>query len=161
MAEDGMITGISEHWGPHHGPQSAMMLGVAGGGVEGSPSAHYNNVDNTCVACHMGEEGSHTFEPEVARCQECHGDDVENFDINGVQTEVQGMIDELGDLLVNAGVLSENSPDGHPTVTEAPENVGLALYNWLYVAHEDKSLGVHNPDYTRALLQAGIDAMNQ
>ncbi|HZD55587.1 MAG TPA: cytochrome c3 family protein, partial [Anaerolineales bacterium] len=26
-AEDGVITGISEHWGPHHGPQSAMLLG--------------------------------------------------------------------------------------------------------------------------------------
>jgi hypothetical protein len=161
VAEDGMITGISEHWGPHHGPQSAMLLGVAGAGVEGSPSAHYNNVEDTCVGCHMGEGRSHTFEPEVDRCQECHGDDVENFDIEGVQTEVQAMLDELGELLVAAGVLSENSPDGHPTVTEAPENVGIALYNWIYVAHEDKSLGVHNPDYTRALLQAGLDAMNQ
>ena len=53
-AEDGMITGISEHWGPHHGPQSAMLLGVAGAGdVEGSPSTHYQIVEDTCVGCHM------------------------------------------------------------------------------------------------------------
>jgi len=76
-----------------------------------------------------------------------------------VQTEVQAMIDELGDALVAAGVLDENSEAGHPTVTEAPEGVASALYNWLYVAHEDKSKGVHNPGYTKALLQAGLDAM--
>jgi hypothetical protein len=159
-AEDGMITGITEHWGPHHGPQSAMLLGVAGAGVEGSPSAHYRSVEDTCVACHMGENRSHTFEPDVAACQECHGD-VENFDIEGVQTEVQAMLDELGDLLVAEGVLSENGPEGHPIVEEAPENVALALYNWIYVSHEDKSLGVHNPDYTMDLLQAGLDALSQ
>jgi hypothetical protein len=159
-AVDGMITGISSHWGPHHGPQSAMMLGVAGAGVEGESSIHYRQVENTCVTCHMGSNDNHTFAPDVTACQECH-DGAENFDINGVQTEVQGMIDQLGELLVAEGVLSENGPDGHPTVTEAPENVGLALYNWIYVAHEDKSLGVHNPEYTKALLQAGLDALSQ
>ncbi|MDX1614947.1 MAG: cytochrome c3 family protein [Candidatus Promineifilaceae bacterium] len=159
-AEDGVITGITSHWGPHHGPQSAMLLGVGGAGVEGSPSAHYRLIENTCVSCHMGAEGSHTFEPEVAGCQECH-EDAENFDIEGVQTEVQAMLDELGDLLVAEGVLDENSPDGHPIVEEAPENVALALFNWIYVAHEDQSLGVHNPDYTMELLQASLDALNQ
>jgi hypothetical protein len=157
-AVDGVITGITEHWGPHHGPQSAMMLGVAGAGVEGSAGIHYKQVENTCVTCHMGESGSHTFEPELAACLECH-DDAENFDIGGVQTEVQAMLDELGELLVAEGVLSENSPDGHPTVEEAPEGVAIALYNWIYVAHEDGSLGVHNPSYTKDLLQAGLDAL--
>jgi len=71
------------------------------------------------------------------------------------------MVDELGELLVTEGVLSENGPDGHPTVEEAPENVAIALWNWIYVAHEDKSMGVHNSDYTKALLQAGLDALTQ
>ena len=136
------------------------MLGVAGAGVEGDTSIHYRQVENTCVSCHLGENDGHTFEPQLATCQECH-DGAENFDINGVQTEIQAMVDELGDLLVAEGVLDENSEAGHPIVTEAPENVALALYNWIYVAHEDKSLGVHNPEYTRALLQAGLDALNQ
>lgn len=158
-AEDGVITGISSHWGPHHGPQSAMLLGLAGAGAEGSPSAHYR-VENTCVGCHMGEAGTHTFEPNVATCQACHSD-AENFDINGTQTEVQEELDRLGDLLVAEGVLNENTPDGHPSVTEAPENVALALYNWLYISHEDGSLGVHNPAYTRALLEAAFAALEQ
>lgn len=159
-AEDGVVTGISSHWGPHHGPQSAMLMGVAGGGAEGSPSAHYQMVEGTCVACHLGDNANHTFEPDVAACQACHSG-AEDFDINGTQTEVQGMLDELGELLVAEGVLSENGPDGHPTVEEAPENVALALFNWIYVAHEDKSLGVHNPAYTRALLEAGMEALGQ
>lgn len=155
-----MITGITSHWGPHHGPQSTMLMGLAGAGVEGSPSAHYRMVEDTCVGCHMGPNNLHTFAPQLSVCQECHTD-AENFDIEGVQTEVQAMLDELGELLVAAEVLSENGPDGHPTVTEAPENIALALYNWIYVAHEDSSLGVHNSDYTMDLLQAGLDAMQQ
>jgi hypothetical protein len=159
-AVDGMITEISEHWGPHHGPQSSMLLGVAGAGAEGEPSIHYSGVENTCVGCHMGEGKTHTFAPSVATCQGCHAD-AENFDINGVQTEIQAELDRLGDALVAEGVLSENSPEGHPTVTEAPEGVATALYNWIYIAHEDKSLGVHNPSYTRALLEAAFAALEQ
>jgi hypothetical protein len=157
-AVDGMITGITSHWGPHHGPQSSMLLGTAGAGVEGSPSAHYSMVENTCVACHLGENDNHTFEPNVAACQACHAD-AENFDINGTQTEIQAQLDELGEALVAAGVLSDTTQDGHPTVEEAPEGLAIALYNWLYIAHEDKSLGVHNPAYTRALLEAAFEAL--
>jgi hypothetical protein len=157
-AEDGMITGISSHWGPHHGPQSSMLLGTAGAGAEGSPSAHYSMVENTCVACHLGEGASHTFEPDVAACQGCHAD-IESFDFSGLQSEVQAQLDQLGEALVAEGVLSESGADGHPTVTEAPENVAIALYNWIYIAHEDKSLGVHNPAYTRALLEASFEAL--
>jgi hypothetical protein len=159
-AEDGMITGITSHWGPHHGPQSSMLMGVAGAGAEGSPSAHAQMVENTCVTCHLGDSASHTFEPDVAACQECHSG-AESFDINGVQTEVQAQLDELGDALVAAGVLSDTTVDGHPTVEEAPEGLATALYNWIYIAHEDKSLGVHNPAYTQALLDAAFAALEQ
>ena len=159
-AVDGMITDITSHWGPHHGPQSSMLMGVAGAGAEGSPSAHAQMVENTCVTCHLGESGSHTFEPDVATCQGCHSG-AESFDINGVQTEVQTQLDELGTKLVAAGVLSDITVDGHPTVTEAPENVAMALFNWIYIAHEDKSLGVHNPAYTQALLDAAFAALEQ
>jgi hypothetical protein len=95
VAEAGVITGISSHWGPHHGPQSAMLLGVAGAGVTGSPSGHYGAVPNTCVGCHMGSGANHTFEPELATCQKCHPG-ATDFDIDGVQTTVQNMSDALG-----------------------------------------------------------------
>lgn len=156
---DGTISGISTHWGPHHGGQGSMMLGVAGAGdVTGSPSVHYNLIDDTCSNCHLGDEGNHTFEADLASCTPCHGE-LDDFDYNNVQTDVQAMIDELGDRLVAAGLIDENTPDGHPTVSEAPTDQAIALWNWIYVAHEDGSLGVHNPSYTMDLLQEGLDRL--
>ncbi len=158
VAVNGVITGISSHWGPHHGPQSAMLLGVAGAGVVGSPSGHYGAVDNTCVGCHMGADANHTFVPSLETCQKCHPD-ATSFDVDGVQTEIEDLGNRLGALLLNAGLINENDENGHPTVTSAPEAQGIALYNWLYVMHEDKSMGVHNPGYARALLQEGLTRM--
>jgi hypothetical protein len=149
---DGLIEGISSHWGPHHGPQSAMLLGLAGAGdVEGSASPHAR-VENTCVGCHLVDQ-DHSFEPNVAACAECHGE-IEDFDIDGLQTQVQGLLDELGAMLVDLGLLD---PTGdHPAVTSAPLDQATALWNWIYIAHEDKSLGVHNPSYTVDLLEYSI-----
>lgn len=157
--EDGNITGISSHWGPHHGPQAAMLLGVAGAGVETMVSPHYGAVTNTCVTCHMGDGLDHHFDPVESACQKCHPD-IDGFDYHGVQTEIQDLTDQLGELLLAENLISENSEDGHPTVSSAPEDKGIALWNWLYVAHEDKSIGVHNPDYARALLEEGIARMS-
>jgi hypothetical protein len=155
-AVDGMVEITSTHWGPHHGPQSAMLLGLAGVGVEGSPAKHYG-VENTCVGCHLGADANHTFEPSTAACEECHSD-VESFDINGVQTEVQALADELEELLIAAGWLDE---EGHPAVTMIPEDQAGALWNWIYIMHEDKSMGVHNPGYTIDLLEWSIEVMSQ
>lgn len=156
---DGMITGITSHWGPHHGPQSAMLLGVGGAGdVDDMVSGHYGAVENTCVLCHMGEGDDHHFEPDIATCRKCHPG-AASFDIEEVQTEVEALIDELGERLVAAGLIDENSEDGHPIVSEAPVDEAIALYNWIYVAHEDKSEGVHNPDYAKALLEEGLERL--
>ncbi len=155
-AVDGQIEVTSTHWGPHHGGQGAMILGVAGAGdVEGSPSTHYNMVEDTCVTCHLGESDNHTFEPKVSACTACHAD-AESLDINGVQTEVQEMLDELEEVLIAKGLLDE---EGHPTVASLPENEAIALWNWIFIAHEDGSLGVHNPAYTKALLEASLAAL--
>jgi hypothetical protein len=156
--ENGMITGISSHWGPHHGPQSAMLLGVAGAGnVANTPSPHLG-VPNTCVQCHMGANLNHTFDVDTDNCQICHPD-LDSFDYHNVQTDVQALLDQLGGMLVDAGLLTSNDADGHPAVSEAPVDGATALWNWLYIAHEDKSIGVHNPAYAKALLNASIALM--
>jgi len=108
----------------------------------------------------MTYESHGSEEDFITGCTQCHSG-IEDFDHNGVQTEVQTQLDELGTKLVAAGVLSDITVDGHPTVTEAPENVAMALFNWIYIAHEDKSLGVHNPAYTQALLDAAFAALEQ
>jgi hypothetical protein len=154
VAEDGTVDWNSTHYGPHHGPQSAMLLGIGGAGeAAGSPAAHYSMVENTCVSCHLGENDNHTFEPSVTACQSCHAD-AENFDINGTQTEVAGLLEELKAALVAKGMLEEEADEA--IVGVYPEADAAALWNYIYIAHEDKSLGVHNPSYTRALLEASL-----
>lgn len=152
---DGNIAVTSTHWGPHHGPQSAMLLGMGGALVEGEPSDHATVVPDTCVSCHLGVDATHTFEPAVATCAFCH-EDAENFDIEGVQTEVAGMIEELGGLLKGKGLLDE---EGHPVVGTYPAAQASALWNYIFIAIEDGSQGVHNADYTKAMLQASIEAL--
>lgn len=154
---DGNIEVTSTHWGPHHGGQSSMLLGVAGVGADGltftgDASSHYNQVEGTCVGCHMGENATHTFEPDLAVCESCHSG-AENFDINGTQTEVQELLDQVEAQLIAKGWLDE---EGHPIVQSVPAAEAAALWNWIYIAHEDGSLGVHNPGYTRQLLEEAL-----
>jgi len=155
-AENGVVNWSSTHYGPHHGPQGSMLLGVGGAGeAEGKPSAHATMVEDTCVSCHVGENDDHSFEPNVAACQGCHAD-AENFDINGLQTEVAGMLEELHEALVAKGMLTE---DGTTVVGEYPEADAAALWNYITIEHEDKSHGVHNPAYTKALLEWSIQTL--
>jgi hypothetical protein len=155
-ATDGIVNWSSSHYGPHHGPQSAMLLGIGGAGeVEGKAAGHYSLVEDTCVGCHVGDNDNHTFLPSVSACQECHAD-VENFDVNGTQTEVHALIAELEELLIANGLLDA---DGEVVTGEYPEAQANALWNFIYIEHEDKSAGAHNPNYTKALLEASIAAL--
>jgi hypothetical protein len=152
-AVDGMIEITSTHWGPHHGPQSTMLLGLVGGGVDGSPSAHALMVEDTCVSCHLGEGNTHSFEPAVSACTGCHAE-LEDFDLNGVQTEVEALAAELGEKLEAAGLLH----DGHPNPGTYPAAQAQAAWNWIMIVLEDGSNGVHNSAFTIAMLEAGLAA---
>ena len=133
-----------------------MLLGIGGAGeVEGSPAAHYSMVGDTCVACHL-VDGNHTFEPNVAACQDCHSG-MEGFDDTGLQTEVEEGLVELGELLVAKGMLEEETDE--PVVGVYPAAEAAALWNYIYIKHEDSSHGVHNPAYTRALLESSLAAL--
>ncbi len=91
--------------------------------------------------------------PDVVVCVTCHKG-ATNFDIDGVQTEVKAKMDELGKLLEAKGLLK----NGSPVVGTYPEAQAGALWNRISV-EEDRSFGVHNPQYIKALLQTGIDAL--
>jgi hypothetical protein len=170
-ATGGVVAVTSARFGPHYGPPAPMLLGEGGLGVTGSPSSHYSTVPDTCVACHMGEEFNHTYAPTVERCQACHAD-ATDFDMNGTQTEIKAMVEELHTKLVDAKLLnpetdlwgiydpatgkwSAPSADAPLTVTEAVAN---AMWNYKFVVY-DKSMGVHNSAYTKALLESALEAM--
>ncbi len=173
---------VYNRWGPHHGPQSDLL--IATGGYEYDDLEYdYENTghganDDGCIMCHMGNPqahsgyamGGHSFnmvnpsDPEeilVGVCQRCHTSAV-NFDYDDIQTDVENMLEELGQLLIAAGHL--NASSGLPSGTSqnrhtiADKGEAGALWNYLMI-EEDRSRGVHNPEYIRDLLESSIEYM--
>lgn len=101
-------------------------------------------------------------------CASCHGEH-EDFDfgsvdynldgvVEGVQTEIHHLLNELGMLLPPFGSTVVNMSD--PIFNDDENYDSLALkrggYNYLFI-EEDGSHGVHNPKYASAILRASID----
>lgn len=154
VLDDGTVDVNSTHWGPHHGPQSAILLGVGGQLVDGSAGAHYTMVEDGCVTCHLGEAKNHSFAPTAAACVACHGDD---FDYEEAQAEVVALGAELKELLIANGLWNEEEDENMTGIFSA-EYAG-ALWNYILIFPEDGSLGVHNMSYVKALLEASIDVL--
>ena len=180
IAPEPQITNGYAHFGPHLGPQADMMAsksayhGVADPGFVWAGPSHLN-IQNSCTVCHMnriefGATGpvvtGHSFEPTVEACANCHGsigsfDDIMatyDFDgdgtIEGVQSEVQGLIDLLLSALVSSGL--DTTSNGFRTAlgdtTISTQLQREAGYNLVFVL-DDQSKGIHNPDYSIQLLQ--------
>jgi hypothetical protein len=178
----GNISLTNKRWGPHHGPQAATLWATGAYPIAGSknyPAAGAGkHAEVGCVACHMVEmpehgpfAGGHTFnmtyeyhgsgEDAVEACVSCHTT-AEDFDINGVKTEVQTLFDSLEVLLLAKEWIDE---DGYVKASSSsplvlgPDDAGVVLnYRWVL---EDKSDGIHNPAYTLAMLQNSIEHLNK
>lgn len=180
-------------FGTHDSPQADMLEGVNavtyGKVIPSSP--HANVVSNTCVTCHMQTVaptdpeftiiGGHTFKNMdddtgvslTAACQQCHGK-LDTFDfpvadyngdgvIEGVQTEVQHLLDKLSALLPPS--VYQANPNNYVAdglvktsvsfYTNMPTKFLEAGYNWQFV-NNDGSLGVHNAAFAVGLLKASI-----
>ena len=178
-AGESQIANGYDHFGPHANPQADMMAGKTGyhavapaGFVWATPS--HLNVSNSCKTCHLNMaeyDGTtavtgHTFLPTVAACANCHGtitdfDDImalEDFDgdgtVEGIQSEVAGLLHVLEEALVADGLDTTGTDilgalGDTLTSTLVQREAG---WNYAFV-EEDKSHGVHNPDYAVQLLQ--------
>jgi hypothetical protein len=140
----------STHWGPHHGPQSTVLLGLGAYGVPDTTAMHYTLIEDGCPVCHLPND-SHLLEATTDGCESCHVD-IESVDLNGVQTEIQALFEELGELLEAAGPIH----DGHPNPGTYSEELVGAAWNYMIV-YEDHSFGIHNPTWTKAILEKGIE----
>lgn len=175
---------------PHHGTQGDLLLGqnAIEYGLNMPRSRHMQAVTNSCLGCHMQmvagtsysnlntKVGGHTFrlaynngttntsdDIEVTEvCSVCHveqgtfdfgGEDYDrDGSVEGVQTEIRGLMNQLELLLPPAGT-------GVTVTAQYTLSQRKAAYNYLYIM-EDKSLGIHNPKYAAAILQASIDDLN-
>jgi hypothetical protein len=108
----------------------------------------------------------------TAACAQCHGP-IDSFDmlrgdfngdgvIEGVQTEVQHLLDKLSTLLPNSAYRADGNyqPAGVvqtsiSTKTNWQAKFLQGAWNWQFV-NNDKSKGVHNAPYAVGLLKASI-----
>jgi hypothetical protein len=163
----------SAYWGPHHGPQGAVLAGTgafvfAGSTVTTGPSTHGSEAG--CPACHMAtpygdQAGGHTWnmtytlhgavDDNTAGCQTCHiHDGITDFNYTGRQTQVQTLLDSLGVLLQGKGIMTGTALD----TGMYPADLAAAYFNW-DLFDQDRSLGVHNPYFVTSSLQNTIQAV--
>ncbi len=161
----------STHWGGHHGPQGNILAGV--GAFEPQGSMVIGNTAHTsmtgCSDCHMNKEGGaemggHNFSMKsaagvenIAACTACHAS-ATSFDVANIQSDVESLLEDLHGLLVEHGLYSEESmhEGGHPVTGMYPANKAGAVFNYI-LFEEDRSLGVHNPKYVKAVLTNTIE----
>ncbi len=172
------ITSI--HWGPHHGPEANIIWSVSAYDISGSAlypgPAENPHINAGCVGCHMApfgsEMGGHSFnltiknefgiteEEHMAACLACHVG-AENFNINGRQAEIAGLLGDLENLIEVKGWWMKIEGEG-PFSGEIIYPLNLTadqagtLLNFVMIL-EDGSLGIHNPAYVKALLINSIE----
>jgi hypothetical protein len=183
-ADTDTITITSSRWYQHYGVQGPMLAGTNGFEFQGLgysyASSYHTNSDEIktdgCKMCHMALEernpaGGHTMKLEDEEAGEllvgcnlegCHGGAVESLDHEGVQTEMEGLLDSLHTLLLDRNWItasgSINASSSNP-LKIAPAYLSGALYNYFFVEH-DLSFGIHNTKYTRDLLESSIEVLS-
>jgi hypothetical protein len=182
------INNGTQYFGPHHSCQGDMLAGT--GAYEGvNPSFAWGSsthltIQDGCVNCHThGHETpeaytGHTFEPTIEACQPCHGGVTEFSEVaafgdwdddgtvEGVQHEIEGLLEILHEAILDAS----SSPENRALLEANFEaNIGLATvttvdqrkagYNYFFVEF-DGSTGVHNARYAVQLLQQSINFLS-
>jgi hypothetical protein len=172
---------MSSHYGPHHSVQGDMLLGTNAYEYTGftyQSSYHSHGVAKGCVDCHMAAAigytlGGHSWnmawegEENVAACNSaaCHNGEIDDFNrlaaadydhdgtIEGVQDEIDGLMDQLKDKLTAANLLTSG---GDPVARASTADSVGAVYNYEFILG-DGSRGIHNTKYAVGLLQSSLD----
>lgn len=170
-------------FGPHYASAANVIAGsgafeIPGSQTYGSTAAH-QNIQNSCVTCHMGpafgnQAGGHTMKMKyndgandnVAVCTPCHSS-ATNFDIGGFQTSMKDLAKLVRNRLIELDMITPtdgvdtdpvNYNHDYAKVGTYSSKRAAALYNYIFIMR-DKSWGVHNPRYARAVLQNSLEAL--
>jgi hypothetical protein len=181
--EDGPDFEITNNrMGTHHGPMANLILGKTAFELTGTafPTSNYHSTTDGCVTCHMStpygyQAGGHNMGLEYdshgttkmlyTGCADCH--DVTTagpsygtlaFDakIAAVHADIEAKLEELAAQLAEAGVYNASTGLANKGTFDANAVYAYINYNMI---EEDRSLGVHNPAYTKVLLDNSIAAM--
>ena len=162
----------SWNWGPHSSAQTDILAGENGyeypDYFQGYGNSHHTVDLQTmegCIFCHMKQNqgytlGGHSWNMRwnedlnlgPCRVSMCHMD-LKDFNHRNGQSIVIAYLDTLGKALINAGLIDSNfTPVTH--ITTSADSAG-AVWNFLLVSG-DRSNGVHNTNYARALLRSSL-----
>jgi len=177
-------------FGPHYGTPANVVTMNGPVKIEGStayPTTNpHLNLAKGCVSCHMGSDpanpavGGHTFLMPVANlakipeCLTCH--DAAKVASGALAKSVNADLATYRRILIDRDMLDTTqafdhegnymvlgeyfaTPDKKNVVYTNPKDVDVVL-NYLYVA-KDRSGGVHNPSYIKALIANGLEYLNQ
>lgn len=170
----------STRYGVHHGPQANVFSGIGLYNLVGStPYPVANSMGSTitdaCVTCHMAapygtQAGGHTFNSSyeyhendimnTAGClANCHaeGEDAHAVKIEALTVEIDSLIDNLKTVLV-AKTLIDTNDYAVKCTTDAISASAIVNYKAIL---EDRSHGIHNPGYVRALLKNTLELVQQ
>ena len=107
---------------------------------------------------------STTTGDNVAVCKPCHASIGPTFDYNGVQTDVATKLHQLEVLLAQNNILDTVNMVLKGTISTAKPfkrpQIQLAIYWNFSLVYADRSMGVHNHNYTNDMLVAGINYFN-
>jgi len=171
----------SSRYGFHNSPVAQVLGGVGAfefsgpASVTKGPFTHGDKEYNPggCATCHMAtavgvETGGHTWrvhdEEETASSQNvsgcnqagCHKT-VESFDHWGVQSEIEGLLDDLRDELVRLKI-KDPGDNLYAVPGTYKADIAAAFLNFQLFS-SDHSGGLHNPPYVRSVLTNSIAKM--
>jgi len=142
------ISITSVRWGPHHGPQSNILAGKgAYNDLAFRNSKHRDTA--SCMTCHGKDAvgntlGGHTLiissptaGDNVAVCKPCHPT-ASSFDIDGAQTTISGLFQQLKVKLANFNMLDTTTMLIKPKKYAQSD---LAVFWNFQLIYADRSMG--------------------
>jgi hypothetical protein len=113
-------------------------------------------ITDTYVDSHMGSEAAnHSLMSSVDTFKQCHTD-AKDYHINGVVADQYVTVAQLKSALTSVSLLDK---DGDIVVGTIEAAKAGAWWNYLLVAVEDKSHGVHNMPYAETLVDSALAAL--
>jgi hypothetical protein len=159
------------------------LYDIPGGSQQVPTTNPHMSLSKGCVSCHMNSDaanpavGGHTFlmppanigNVKSSECFTCH--DAAQIKKGDRQKEIAGLLKTYRQLLINKSLLDTSQTvgaEGYNVMGEYPATPGgipqavpdkvifECLMNYMFLAKE-RSYGVHNPAYVKAMLQNGIE----
>lgn len=162
----GMSSGAVKPGGAWHHPHGEMFKGIGAIGLPEMPDGRYKE-GISCAECHMPNQ-NHTFEAtlpskaikekRITSCSLCHAnEDEQKFAerIDKLQEDLKAQDEQYMKRLVSVKEALAKNAD-NPNYSEA-NNLYGRLYTNLSFIEADASWGIHNLDYTKAIM-ADVEA---